>query len=63
MNNLLAGLVENWPVDEAVWRTIPLGRRARFEEIAKTAAFLLSPEAGYIIGHNILVDDSLNRGV
>ncbi|MFY8114636.1 MAG: SDR family oxidoreductase, partial [Rhabdaerophilum sp.] len=32
-------------------------------EIAKTAAFLLSPDAGYITGQNIRVDGGITRSV
>lgn len=63
MNNLLAGYVENWPVDEAQQQAIPLQRAAKLEEIAQTVAFLLSPGAGYIIGQNFRVDGGLTRSL
>jgi NAD(P)-dependent dehydrogenase (short-subunit alcohol dehydrogenase family) len=33
------------------------------EEVAKTAAFLLSDDAGYITGQNIRVDGGITRHV
>lgn len=35
--------------------TIPIGRAAAPEEIARAALFLLSPESSYIVGANIMV--------
>ena len=40
-----------------------LGRIGRVEEIAATAAFLLSQGAGYITGQNLLVDGGQTHGV
>jgi len=40
-----------------------MGRPGKLAEVAKTAAFLLSPDAGYITGQSILADGGLNRGV
>jgi NAD(P)-dependent dehydrogenase (short-subunit alcohol dehydrogenase family) len=37
-------------------RTIPLGRLARGEDVAKAALFLASPAASYITGQSIVVD-------
>ncbi len=34
----------------------PLGRKADAEEIASAVAYLASPAAGYVTGHNLLVD-------
>ncbi|HEX2257555.1 MAG TPA: SDR family oxidoreductase [Afifellaceae bacterium] len=42
---------------------IPARRYGTVEEIAATAAFLLSTEAGYINGQNLLVDGGLVRGL
>jgi NAD(P)-dependent dehydrogenase (short-subunit alcohol dehydrogenase family) len=63
MNNVLPGFMENWPVDDAIRRTIPMARPGRFEEIGKTVAFLLSSDASYITGQNILVDGGVNRHI
>jgi NAD(P)-dependent dehydrogenase (short-subunit alcohol dehydrogenase family) len=37
----------------------PIGRVARPEEIAAAVAWLLSDEASYVTGHNLLVDGGL----
>jgi 3-oxoacyl-[acyl-carrier protein] reductase len=41
----------------------PTGRMARPQEIARAAAFLVSPAASFITGTNLLVDGALTRGV
>jgi len=41
----------------------PTGRMAKPEEIARAAAFLVSPAASFITGTNLLVDGALTRGV
>jgi NAD(P)-dependent dehydrogenase (short-subunit alcohol dehydrogenase family) len=63
MNNLLPGFVDSLPVKPDIVATIPMGRYARVEEIAKTAAFLCSSDAGYITGQNLRVDGGLTRSV
>jgi NAD(P)-dependent dehydrogenase (short-subunit alcohol dehydrogenase family) len=42
-------------------RGIPLGRRARPEELATVVRFLLSDEASYVTGAEIVVDGGLTR--
>ena len=42
--------------------TIPLGRYGAPEEIAALAAFLCSPQAGYITGQTIVVDGGMGLG-
>ena len=39
-----------------------LGRPATAEEVARVAAFLISPDAAYITGASLLVDGGLVRG-
>jgi NAD(P)-dependent dehydrogenase (short-subunit alcohol dehydrogenase family) len=64
MNNLLPGFVEHrHSFDEEMRRSVPLGRPARLSEIAATAAFLVSADAGYITGQSIVVDGGVTRGV
>jgi len=38
---------------------VPLGRKAKLEDISSTVVFLTSDEAGYITGQNIIVDGGL----
>jgi NAD(P)-dependent dehydrogenase (short-subunit alcohol dehydrogenase family) len=40
-----------------------MGRYGTVAEIAATAAFLLSTDAGYITGQNLRVDGGLTRSV
>ena len=63
MNNVLPGFVESYPVDADTVRRIPMGRPGALVEIARTVAFLLSDDAGYITGQNIRVDGGLTRSV
>jgi NAD(P)-dependent dehydrogenase (short-subunit alcohol dehydrogenase family) len=63
MNNVLPGFVESYPVDAETVRRIPMGRPGTLAEIARTVAFLLSDDAGYITGQNVRVDGGLTRSV
>jgi len=63
MNNVLPGFIDTRPVNEAIRAGIPAGRYGRSEEIARTVAFLLSADAGYITGQNIRVDGGITRSV
>lgn len=63
MNNILPGFIDSYPEEERIVDQIPAARFGRVEEIAKTAAFLLSDEAGYITGQNLRVDGGLTRSV
>ncbi len=63
MNNILPGFIDSLPEHEAHRQRIPLGRYGQADEIAATAAFLLSEGAGYITGQNIRVDGGLTRSL
>jgi NAD(P)-dependent dehydrogenase (short-subunit alcohol dehydrogenase family) len=63
MNNVLPGYIESFEIDEETRQSIPMRRRGSVAEIAKTAAFLLSDDSGYITGQNIRVDGGLTRSV
>nr|MDQ3590137.1 SDR family oxidoreductase [Actinomycetota bacterium] len=63
MNNVLPGFVESFEVDEQTRASIPMQRPGTVEEIAKTVAFLVSPDASYITGQNLRVDGGLTRSV
>jgi NAD(P)-dependent dehydrogenase (short-subunit alcohol dehydrogenase family) len=61
MNCLLAGFMTTYPVAEKFRSAIPMDRVAEPEEIARVAAFLLSPESAYITGQSIRSDGGLTR--
>jgi NAD(P)-dependent dehydrogenase (short-subunit alcohol dehydrogenase family) len=63
MNNVLPGFMDNFEVDEETREKIPMQRPGAVEEIAKAAAFLVSPDASYITGQNLRVDGGITRSV
>ena len=63
MNNILPGYMENFEIDEETLNSIPMQRQGVLAEIAKTTAFLLSDDSGYITDQNIRVDGGITRSV
>ena len=63
MNNILPGYIDSFPVNAEVAESLPMKRYGTVAEIAKTAAFLVSEDSGYITGQNLRVDGALARGV
>lgn len=63
INNILPGFIDSLPEKEAFRSRIPMGRYGTVKEIAGTAAFLASDEAGYITGQNLRVDGGITRSV
>lgn len=63
VNSILPGFVDSYPVGQKIIETIPMGRVGRLEELAKAVAFLLSDDASYITGQNLLLDGGMVRGL
>jgi NAD(P)-dependent dehydrogenase (short-subunit alcohol dehydrogenase family) len=63
MNNILPGYIDSLPEKQERKSKIPLGRYGTMNEIAKTAAFLVSDGAAYITGQNLRVDGGITRAV
>lgn len=63
MNNILPGFIDSYPETDALRDRIPMRRFGKVSEIAKTARFLLSADAGYITGQNIRVDGGITKSV
>ncbi|MFB2549843.1 SDR family oxidoreductase [Ensifer soli] len=63
MNCLLPGFIDSLAHKPETADKVPMKRIGTMEEIAKTAAFLLSDGAGYITGQNIRVDGGVTRHV
>lgn len=63
MNNVLPGYLDNWDWAAEWIEAIPAGRAGTLDEVAKTVAFLLSPDAGYVTGQSLVVDGGINRSL
>ena len=61
MNSILPGFIDSLGHKPETAEQVPMARIGTVEEIAKTAAFLLSDDSGYITGQNLRVDGGLTR--
>lgn len=61
MNSILPGYIDSMKHGDDVLPAIPLRRIGAVAEIARTAAFLLSADGGYITGQNLRVDGGMTR--
>ena len=56
-----AGLEEDWPEGVQRWRrSAPLGRLGEPEDVANAVAFLASPAAAWITGHDLVIDGGVS---
>ena len=63
MNALLPGYIDSLDHKPGTEDEVPMKRLGTMAEIAKTTAFLLSDDAGYITGQNIRIDGGITRHV
>jgi NAD(P)-dependent dehydrogenase (short-subunit alcohol dehydrogenase family) len=63
MNNVLPGWIDTYPVSTEIVRQIPLARPGTVDDVARVVAFLLSEDAAYIAGQDLLVDGGLVRAM
>jgi len=61
VNSILPGFIATRPQTAPSVESIPLHRYGETDEIGRTAAFLLSDDASYITGQNLLVDGGMVR--
>lgn len=55
------GLAEDWPEGVRRWeRAAPAGRLGRPEDVGDACAFLASPLASWITGHDLVVDGGVS---
>jgi NAD(P)-dependent dehydrogenase (short-subunit alcohol dehydrogenase family) len=55
------GLEADWPEGVERWRrSAPLGRLGEPDDVANAVAFLVSPAAGWITGHDLVIDGGMS---
>ena len=55
------GLASDWPEGVERWhRASPLRRLGKPDDVANAVAFLASPQAGWITGHDLVVDGGVS---
>ena len=55
------GLEDDWPEGVDRWcRSAPLGRLGEPKDVADAVAFLVSPHAGWITGHDLVIDGGVS---
>ena len=63
MNNVLPGFIDSLPETDERRARVPMERYGRSEEVAATIAHLVSDEAAYVTGQNLVIDGGLTRGL
>lgn len=63
MNSVLPGFIDSFDVSDEIRAQIPMGREGTVAEVAKTVAFLLSDDAAYITGQNLVIDGGLTKSL
>ena len=63
MNNILPGWIDTYQASKDDVQQIPLARPGTADEVARAVAFLLSEDAAYIAGQDLLVDGGLVRAM
>lgn len=61
VNSVMPGFVDSYPISEETRDTIPMARIGRVEEVAQAVSYLLSDEASFMTGQNLLVDGGMVR--
>jgi NAD(P)-dependent dehydrogenase (short-subunit alcohol dehydrogenase family) len=61
MNSILPGYVDSYATTPETLASIPMGRTGTVTELAKTVAFLLSDDAAFITGQNIIFDGAMTQ--
>lgn len=63
MNNVLPGFVNSLELDPELTKFIPMKRFADVSEISAVISFLVSNDAAYITGQDIVIDGGMTRSI